>query len=234
MERNLSDIPCIVLAGGKGTRLQSVVKDLPKPMAPIGKIPFLIVLLNHLHQKGINEFILSVGYKKEIIMDYIKLDDYPYTISFSEEDEALGTGGAISQALQHINSDYVLAVNGDTFFDIDLLDFVNQSMKMDFACSIALHRINQGNRYGEVIIDDKSIIKFTEKKPVTDGLINGGIYLLNTTKFTQKSLGTSFSFETDYLEKHVNEGEFIGFEQKGYFIDIGIPEDYRKAQNELI
>lgn len=234
MERNLSDIPCIVLAGGKGTRLQSVVKDLPKPMAPIGKIPFLIVLLNHLHQKGINEFILSVGYKKEIIIDYIKSNNYPYTISFSEEDEALGTGGAISQALQHTNSDYVLAVNGDTFFDIDLLDFVNQSMKMDFVCSIALHRIKEGNRYGEVLIDNKSIIKFTEKKVVTDGLINGGIYLLNTTKFTQKSLGTSFSFETDYLEKYVNEGEFIGFEQKGYFIDIGIPEDYRKAQNELI
>ncbi len=234
MERTLSDIPCIVLAGGKGTRLRSVVKDLPKPMALIGDTPFLIILLNHLHQKGVNEFIISVGYKKFVIIDYIKSNNYPYTISFSEEDEALGTGGAISQALQHINSDYVLAVNGDTFFDIDLLDFVNQSMKMDFACSIALHRIKQGNRYGEVIIGDNSIIKFTEKKTVSNGLINGGIYLLNKTKFTQKSLGTSFSFETDYLEKYVNEGEFIGFEQKGYFIDIGIPEDYRKAQNELI
>ena len=234
MERTLSDIPCIVLAGGKGTRLRSVVKDLPKPMALIGDTPFLIILLNHLHQKGVNEFIISVGYKKFVIIDYIKSNNYPYTISFSEEDEALGTGGAISQALQHINSDYVLAVNGDTFFDIDLLDFVNQSMKMDFACSIALHRIKQGNRYGEVIIGDNSIIKFIEKKTVSNGLINGGIYLLNKTKFTQKSLGTSFSFETDYLEKYVNEGEFIGFEQKGYFIDIGIPEDYRKAQNELI
>lgn len=234
MERTLSNIPCIVLAGGKGTRLQSEVKDLPKPMAPIGKIPFLIVLLNHLHQKGINEFILSVGYKKEIIIDYIKSNNYSYTISFSEEDKALGTGGAISQALQHINSDYVLVVNGDTFFDIDLLDFVNQSMKMDFACSIALHRIKEGNRYGEVIIDDKSIVKFTEKKAVTNGLINGGIYLLNTAKFAKKSHQTSFSFEKEYLEKYVNEGKFIGFEQKGYFIDIGIPEDYRKAQNELI
>jgi len=234
MERPLNDIPCIVLAGGKGTRLQSVVKDLPKPMAPIGTIPFLVVLMDHLHQKGVNEFILSVGYKKDIIIDYIKSKNFSYTISFSEEDEPLGTGGAISKAILNTNSEYILIVNGDTFFDIDLTEFVTQSMKMDFACSLALYRIKEGNRYGEVIKEKSTIVKFTEKKPVIDGLINGGIYLLNKSKFAQKPHQTSFSFETEYLEKYVNEEEFIGFEQKGYFIDIGIPEDYKKAQNELI
>ena len=233
MARNLIEIPCVILAGGKGTRLQSVLSDIPKPMAPIGNQPFIKHLLDKLFQQGLQHFILSVGYQKDIIIQYFNAINTPYSIQFVEEEKPLGTGGAISAAISTLQTEYALIINGDTLFDIHYHSFVEQVQKLGVECGLALHRIQHGTRYGEVTLNGAIISSFSEKKEVNNGLINGGVYLLNIAKYKLHAFPQTYSFEKDYLEQFVNEQQFAGIEMKGYFIDIGIPEDYIKAQHEL-
>ena len=234
MDYTLADIPCIILAGGKGTRLKSALPDLPKPMAPIGKKPFLHVLLETLYKQGFRHFHLSVGYKKDVILSYFTSKEMPFEVNFIEESEPLGTGGAIANALKQLNNYPVLILNGDTFFEIEFNDFIEKSIKKNTLCSLALKRIESGDRYGEVQLEGNTVTSFTEKKPLKNSLINGGIYFINSTLFKNHTFPKNFSFETDFLEHEVQNKAIAGFEQDGYFIDIGIPEDYKKAQDELI
>lgn len=234
MDYTLADIPCIILAGGKGTRLRSAVPELPKPMAPIGGTPFLHILLDSLYEKGFRQFHLSVGYKKDLIISYFTTKNISYEVNFIEEGEPLGTGGAIKNAIHRVNYSPVLVLNGDTFFAIDFQDFVSKSIKKNALCSLALKRIPSGDRYGEVQIEGNVITSFTEKRPLKNSLINGGIYLINSTELKKRTFPKIFSFETDFLEHEVQNKAIAGFEQDGYFIDIGIPEDYKKAQDELV
>lgn len=224
----------IILAGGLGTRLRDTVPDLPKCMAPLDNQPFLHHVIRHLLSQGIEKFIFSLGYKHEIILDFLD-KEYP-TLNFDYviEKEPLGTGGAIRFACEKANAKNVLVVNGDTLFKIDVTELsVNHANHSSF-CSIALKPMKNFDRYGVVEINKQGVIKsFKEKQFYTSGLINGGVYALDTEKFMQKKFPEKFSFEKDFLETEYPNNNLYGFIQDSYFIDIGIPEDYKRAQNEL-
>lgn len=231
----------IILAGGLGTRLRSEVADLPKCMAPIGGKPFLEYILDYLNDGGfgVSKVVLSVGYLRDIIMDWVNLNKnrYPFNFEYAIEDEPAGTGGGIRMALAKCDSYVPVVLNGDTFFNIDLKKLVNLQLRYNPAISIALKPMSDFDRYGRVLTNANNHIveSFLEKAYCECGLINGGVYALNKSSLLEwmDVLPYKFSFEKDVLEKHVNGNKICGFEFKDYFIDIGVPEDYHKAQKEL-
>ena len=217
----------IVLAGGFGTRLSTVVSDVPKPMAPINGRPFLEYLLNDLSEKGINRVILAVGYKKEIIKSHFKEKYKNIDIIYSDEDIPLGTGGAIKKALILAKDENIFIINGDTFFDVDLKEMYQFHKKNSSKLTLAIKGMEKFDRYGSLILEEDRIIKFEEKKYNDKGYINGGIYLINKELLNEKEK-ESFSFEKEILENENLKIEKYGYKSEGYFIDIGIPEDYYK------
>ena len=225
--------PAIILAGGLGTRLRTVINDLPKPMAPVNDKPFLHYIFQYLKQERIGEVILSVGYKHEVIEDFFGKEYLGIKIQYSVEEEPLGTGGGIKQAFDLITGPaYVL--NGDTFFGVNLHGFSDFYFERGSDMVLALKDLQNFDRYGTVQLNAESrITKFEEKKFLTEGLINGGVYFFDKSLFTKVETGQKFSFEKDVLEKYTRELKFTGKTFDGYFIDIGIPEDYNKAQHDF-
>ncbi|HAA2186651.1 D-glycero-D-manno-heptose 1-phosphate guanosyltransferase [Campylobacter jejuni] len=211
----------IILCGGLGTRLKSIIKDIPKPMAPINDKPFLEFIFEYLKKQGIKEVILAVSYKYEVIQEYFKDEFLGIKIKYSIEKEPLGTGGAIKEALKFIkNEAYVL--NGDTIFDIDLKKLILNNSKI----CLALKQMNDFDRYGTVELDSKNYIKlFKEKEFKKQGLINGGIYFLNKDIFNDFTLQEKFSFE-EFLQENYEKLKAKAHIFDNYFIDIGVPEDY--------
>ncbi len=174
----------IVLAGGLGTRLRKVVKDVPKPMADINGKPFLEYLLTFLAKQGIEKVILSVGYKYEVIKSYFGNSFSGMELVYSIESEPLGTGGGIRQSLFYVDSEDVFIMNGDTFFEVDLNRLFLFHKEKNSVLSVALKPMKKFDRYGVVKLDEnKKIIGFEEKKYYESGLINGGVYLLNKVFF---------------------------------------------------
>ena len=224
----------IILAGGLGTRLRSVVSELPKCMAPVAGKPFLHYVIAHLQKEGIQNFIFSVGYKSESITSFVK-ENLPGTnFRFSIEDEPLGTGGAIKLAMEKTSEKNILVCNGDTLFNVHVNELNNFHLQHAADCTLCLKPMNNFERYGVVEVNnDASIKSFKEKQFYEAGLINGGVYALNIRNFMKENLPEKFSFEKDYLEKYVDEKKMYGLIQNEYFIDIGIPEDYERAQTEL-
>ena len=223
----------IILAGGKGTRLRSVVSDMPKPLAPINNIPFLTYLIHFLKKEGIKHIVLSVGYKWEMIKEIYGNSYEGIDISYAVEDYPLGTGGGIALALKETKQDDILILNGDSFIDFDLNDFYLFHKKENSRLSFVLKEMKDFERYGSVEVNGNKIIEFKEKKFINQGLINAGAYIAKRNIFDSLNLPDKFSFEQDYLEKKVNEGYFYGYKTKGFFIDIGVPEDYNSL-NELV
>ncbi len=224
----------IILAGGLGTRLRSVVSDLPKCMAPVNGKPFLGFVINHLQDQGITDFVFSVGYIHEAIVDFIRKDFSNVSYQFSIEDEPLGTGGAIRLACEKTNLKTVIVCNGDTLFKVNLSKVVSFHDMCGADCTLALKRMVRFDRYGVVDLNpDYSIKSFKEKQWYDEGLINGGVYALHAGKFLNENLPQKFSFEKEYLEKYFDKRRMYGVVQNEYFIDIGIPEDYKRAQTEL-
>lgn len=221
----------IILAGGFGTRLSMVVSDVPKPMAPINGRPFLEYLLDDLNEKGINRVILAVGYKKEIIKSHFKKKYKNIDIIYSDEDIPLGTGGAIKKALILAKDENIFIINGDTFFNVDLEEMYQFHKKNNSKLTLAIKEMEKFDRYGSLILEGDKIIKFEEKKCVDKGYINGGIYLIKK-ELLNKEEKESFSFEKDILENKKFQIEKYGYKSEGYFIDIGIPEDYYKFQKK--
>lgn len=234
MDYSLAQIPCIVLCGGKGTRLQSVVADIPKPMAPLHSgMPFLHFLLLKLNQQGIRHFHLATGYQSQIIESYFETHETPFQVTIWKEHEPMGTGGAIRSIVENLSDSHVLVVNGDSYFDLDLSDFISRASLSQKEAVLALKKMDKGNRYGQVILNECTIVSFEEKRDFEHALINSGIYWIQRNSFLQRTTDGCFSLEKEYFEKLVNTGCFGGIEQHGFFIDIGIPEDYFYAQTHL-
>lgn len=227
----------IILAGGFGTRLQAVVNDVPKPMAPINNEPFLNYIFAYLKHYNIEHVVLSTGYLSEKISEYYKNEYKGIKISYTKEVNPLGTGGGIRLALEKCFTDNVLVLNGDSFFDVDLNSYYKQHSILKSNCSLALRSINNAARYGTIKLDDTFVVKaFKEKDNVElPGLINGGVYILNRELFLNETeANIAFSIEKDFFEKRINQLKILGFEYQSYFIDIGIPEDYKKAQIDFL
>lgn len=223
----------IILAGGLGTRLNKVVKDVPKPMATVDGKPFLFYVLSWLTKYNCKKIIISAGYKSDTIERYFGNDFNGISIDYAIEDKPLGTGGALKFALQNTEEKNILALNGDTYFPIDLNKFLLTHIENNYLFSIALKRMKNFSRYGAVKCRGNTIIRFNEKKLCRDGLINGGIYLINKQFIESKQFPEIFSLEKDILEKEVQTSVLKCQIFDNVFIDIGIPEDYHRAESIL-
>ena len=225
----------IVLAGGFGTRLQSVVRDLPKPMAEVAGRPFLTYVLDELAAHGFSQAILSTGYMHECIEDYFGGRYGSLSISYAREVEPLGTGGGIWNAMQQSAVEYTFVCNGDTLFRADW-DALERLVLQHDAPALALRRVDDVSRYGCVEVSGEGrILHFAEKGGAAGaGYINAGVSLLPRSLFAGYRVGERFSFEKDILEKRVPVQPVYADVSDGYFIDIGIPEDYMRAQKELV
>ena len=203
-------------------------------MAPVAGKPFISYVIDYFKEQGVTRFVFSLGYLNEIIIDYLEVNYPQLDKVYSIEAEPLGTGGAILLACSQAKTEHVLILNGDTIFKIDLAALSQQHESKKASCTLCLKPMTNFDRYGVVEIDQNSSVKsFKEKKYYQAGNINGGVYALNKSKFMKHSFPEKFSFEKDYLEKEYQEGEMFGLIQNGYFIDIGIPEDFNRAQREL-
>ena len=226
----------IILAGGFGTRLQGVVKDLPKPMAPVNGRPFLTYILDYLIDYQYNKVVLSVGYLHKKIEEFFGTHYKSLEIDYAVETEPLGTGGGILFAMSKCTTDNVLVINGDTMFKVDLDAFERFHEEKSGLLSIVLREVEDVSRYGSVTISDDNLIALFIEKQVTfgRGYINGGVYLINRKLFEKHPQPRKFSFEKDLMTKFYTQELFYAMPSDGYFIDIGIPEDYARAQQELL
>ena len=223
----------VILAGGFGTRLQTVVKDVPKPMADVNGRPFLCYVLDFLTDFGVNRLILSTGYKKEQILEYFGGAYKGAEIVYSPEDTPLGTGGAIKQAFTHCDGDNVFVLNGDTFFGCDLTELLDTHKKNNADITLALKTMYDFDRYGHVVTQNGRVTAFNEKQFVKEGCINGGIYVIRKNIFDRIEMPAVFSFETDLLMRYVNQLKICSLISDSYFIDIGVPSDYAEAQTHF-
>lgn len=221
----------IILAGGKGTRLKSVVRDLPKPLAPVAGRPFLSWQLDHLAGQGIQKVILSTGYKAEAFHGQIGSTWRGMEIIHVVEHEPLGTGGAIRWATRELQDQLCWVLNGDTYVDFRFSAQYEFHLASRAACTLALKQMKDFDRYGTVRLDNQgTILGFQEKRQVDVGLINAGVYLLDLSVLKDWEPGTAFSFEREVLESATGASGLAGLPVGGHFLDIGIPEDYHLAQ----
>jgi D-glycero-alpha-D-manno-heptose 1-phosphate guanylyltransferase len=222
----------IILAGGFGTRLQSVLKDVPKVMADINGAPFISYLILFLAQNGIEHIILSLGFKSEAVKEHFDANPAKASLIYSVEEKPLGTGGAIKRASKYVKGEDVLILNGDTFFEIDLGKFCNAYESSGAEVMMALKKAPDCYRYDSVALDaDHRVVNFTPRKAGREGIINGGMQIIN--KNILDDMPEIFSFENDFLMKRFDKIKISGCLFDSYFIDIGIPKDYEKAKEEF-
>jgi D-glycero-alpha-D-manno-heptose 1-phosphate guanylyltransferase len=222
----------IVLAGGYGTRLQGVVPDLPKPMAPIGNRPFLEILLAFLARKGFTRIVLSLGFMAEKIMAHFGDSFLGMELIYEVEPKPMGTGGAIRQALTCCKADHVFVFNGDSYIDVEIDDL--EALWQKNRCPVmAVRYVHDTARFGRVELNNGWIDAFCEKGVKGPGFINAGCYVLPVNALDDFALAAPFSLEGDYFIKYLSNIRFAGFITRGFFIDIGIPEDYSFAQKAL-
>ena len=225
----------IILAGGFGTRLRSVVSDVPKPMAPVAGRPFLTYLLDRLQKQGYTHVVLATGYLHEKVEEFFGHEYRGISIDYARELSPLGTGGAMVNALQYCHEDAVTVINGDTLFDIDHERLCRFAEEKDTSLAIVLRQVPDAGRYGSVEIDANGCITtFKEKNAEAgSGLINGGIYRIQRSLLDGFTLGEKFSFEQELMQQRYRDERYYAYADGAYFLDIGIPEDYSRAQQEL-
>jgi D-glycero-alpha-D-manno-heptose 1-phosphate guanylyltransferase len=225
----------IILAGGLGTRLRGVLGNLPKSLAPIGNKPFLDYLLRFIVKQGFKDVIITTGYGSEAIKRYFGNGSVVgLRIDYTCEKELLGTGGAIKLAETMIDSDDFIVMNGDTYLEVDLDEMLRFHKARGALATMALAHKENTSRYGSVRIDkDNKVITFIEKDDEgRSRYINGGMYVFRKEILGCIPANKAFSLEREVLPTLVGKGLY-GFPGEGYFIDIGIPEDYEKAKKEL-
>lgn len=222
----------IILAGGLGTRLRHLVPDLPKPMAPIAGRPFLEILLASLAHKGFHRIVLSLGFMAEKVVGHFGDQFCGVELVYEIETHPLGTGGAIQRALRRCLEDHIYVLNGDTFLDVEISKMEVQ-WQAEQAPIIVARSVPDTSRYGCIHAAGGRVLDFREKGSVGPGLINAGFYVLPKNVLNSSPYGRTFSFETDFLATQVTKSRFDLFVTDGYFIDIGVPEDYLRAQIEL-
>ena len=224
----------IVLCGGLGTRLGLLTKDMPKPLLNVAGRPFIAHVLDRLVHPEINGFVLAAGFQWTKLRDYIGDNWNGLPVRYSVETEALGTGGAIKNALVGLSEHESLIVNGDTLFDIDISKLINFGKGSQALACLALRHVEDCSRYGKVATDKNGrISSFGEKGHRGPGLINGGIYYLLNHALDEISFKT-FSFETGFVQEKYLKEPIYGMPFDDYFIDIGIPDDLYRAQSELL
>jgi len=228
---DFTELTVLILVGGLGTRLRQTVPDKPKVLADINGRPFLTYLLDRIDVAGLKNIILCTGYMADTVRATIGDRYGSIDIQYSRETEPLGTGGALKLAAPLISSDYVLAMNGDSFIDSELKPFFNWSMAVQSIATIMLARVDDVGRYGRVIISEGGkIVRFEEKcHESCPGWINTGVYLLNNRLIEGIPSDTFYSLEHDFFPGLIGTGLY-GYRCDAPFIDIGTPMSYIQAQ----
>ncbi len=230
-----NEMDVVILCGGKGERLRSILNDRPKPMAVFNQQPFLSIIMGYLAGFGFRRFILSIGYLAEVIKKYYDAQSMPWEIILSEEKEPLGTGGALNLAKQLIKSDTFLAINGDSLCKVDLNRFINFHSRKKALLSMVLVKGANKENCGKINLDEVGRIKSFEEKLDSEARywLNAGIYLTNKEVFSFFGKRKKFSLEYDFFPQIIKQKKCYGFKQDIDLIDIGTPEEYRKARNLL-
>lgn len=225
----------ILLAGGLGTRLRSVVSDRPKPMAIIEGKPFMEYVVHELLKYGIQDIIFAVGYKGSMVEEYFK-DGSGFGIkaSYAYEEELLGTAGAIKNAGRFVTGDQFFVLNADTFYQMDYSRLIEIKERKELHMALVLRQVQDVSRYGEAVLEDAHLIRFNEKSEENrPGTINGGIYLMDQTLLSEIPEG-KVSLENDMIPRWMKQGKRLGgMISEGYFIDIGVPEDFYKFTEDV-
>jgi len=237
MSTNLREIDVVILCGGLGKRLRPVVFGQPKVLAKIGEKTFLDILIHNLLLYGFKNIVLSVGYLKEQIKNHFNFNydkNYHYTITFSEEEEPLGTGGALKKAKPLIRSNPFMVMNGDSICKVNFRNFVDFHIEKKALLSIILAHSRTAKDYGSVTLDDlQRITGFNEKiTGKSENIINAGVYLMEKDIFSYMPKLNRFSLEYGLFPKIINN-RCYGFLTESEFVDIGTPERYEKAINLL-
>lgn len=234
MNLNSAGFDAIILAGGFGTRLKTVTGELPKPLADIAGRPFLACLLDYLVQQGCTRFILSTCYRHDLIMAAFGNSYRNIPITYVVEQSPLGTGGAVREAFAAVETEHAVVLNGDTFFAVDLADMMERHVSSAALVTIALKPMANCSRYGTVTVEGLAVRSFEEKGVRASGYINGGVYLMSkAVRPLLDACGTAFSIETDFFQKKTDAVSLAAYISDTYFIDIGIPEDYKRACVEI-
>ncbi len=225
----------VILAGGLGTRLRQVVSDRPKSMAIVNGKPFLEHLIIYLHKQGFRDLLICSGYKHDMIKDYFQDGTkFDVRINYSLESEPLGTGGALKNAYDLLEKEF-LVVNGDVLMEVQYTDFVEFHKKNNSNISLAVTKVVNPERFGVIILDSNNNITSFVEKGITskEVYVNAGAYLIKKDSIDWLSLPNHFSLERDVFACFKIEKPFLGYLFSGYYIDIGIPKDFEKLQNEI-
>ena len=229
----------IILAGGLGTRLRSIVPKLPKALAPVGNRPFLAYLFDFWIAQGVDRFVLSVGYKHEIIQKEFGVSYKSAKVDYAVETVPLGTGGGLLLSWKKLRSPKpFLILNGDTFFNVNRADILDHHSTCEADMTLSLVEVSGNSRYSGALLDERGFIRSLKKRSEASesNWANGGVYLMEPNLLSE--------YENHHLEKCSLEDELLpdllkkekrvaGFISQGNFIDIGLPEDYRRAEEIL-
>ena len=222
----------LVLVGGKGERLKSVTGGLPKPLVPVRGRPFVTYLLDHLSSFGVSRVIMGVGYNAEYVVSSLGVRYNKIDVDYSHEEKPLGTGGAIRNAVEMMRYRQLLVLNGDSFCDVNLADFRNETNKKKTSGVVTVP-VDDVSRFGSLAVDDDSrVFGMNEKGKAGPGLINAGIYLFSKETIIKNIAAGASSLENDVFPRLLSEGLFA-YKTSGRFIDIGTPESYAKAEETL-
>lgn len=223
----------IILAGGLGTRLKSVVPDVPKCLAMVANRPFLYYLLDHCIEQHVDRVILATGHMHSQVETLIGNRYKSLEVNYSRELEPLGTGGAVRCALRSCKEEDVLVLNGDTLCKASYVSLFQSTLIS--ALAMLLIKVSDTRRYGKVEVHEGMVCAFTEKASSKGkGLINAGVYRVSQSVFDPYPLPEKFSFESDFLGRYTNALSPAAVVENAFFIDIGIPEDFQRAQVELL
>lgn len=222
----------VILAGGLGTRLRSVVHDRNKVVAPVAGRPFIAFLIDELTQAGINEIIICSGHKGQDLINRLATNNIKAKLSFSREHRPMGTAGALRHAAHFMTSDTVLVLNGDSHCNLDLRTLIQKHQSTDAVVTLAAVWVPDVLRYGHLEIDvNGKITAFIEKQQKKGGgYINGGIYIIERRLIETIPENQLVSLETDMFPCWIRLG-IQTYLSKGPFIDIGTPESYLSAQS---
>jgi dTDP-glucose pyrophosphorylase len=224
----------VILAGGFGTRLKSVVGDVPKPMASIAGKPFLEHQIRFLRRYGVKEIIIAVHHMADMIKSYFGTGHrWEVNITYSEEDVPLGTAGAIKNAEKYIDNTFIV-MNGDSHSNFNLDKFIEFHRLKRSTSSLLLTRTNDPSHFGSVVIFEDKIMEFRERGTGGESMINAGVYLFEPKIFDYIDKDKNVSLEKDVFPKLIRDGQLCGVEHGGYFIDIGRPETYAKFKQDVL
>lgn len=220
----------MILAGGYGTRLSSIVADRPKVLADVNGLPFLSYLFDQLSILKLKSIIICSGYKGEMIAQAFQYGYKNQKLLYSQETEPLGTAGALKLALGLCDAEYIMVMNGDSFYDTDLLSFQKWHFLKHVDCSILLAHMTSSKRFGFVKTDkDGRIEEFEEKGIEKSGWINAGVYIFRHETIAAIPSNRMVSLEREIFPQLIGK-KFYGYKAHGSFIDIGTPESYKKAK----